>query len=130
MSDDEPAIRALIDRWSKAVRERDMAEVRRDHAEDLLMFDVPQPFQSRGVDAYMRTWDTFYALAEDPVKFDFTDVEITAGSDVAFATAVGHCVTTDEHGARLPLDFRLTMGLRKRAGRWIITHEHHSIPAE
>jgi uncharacterized protein (TIGR02246 family) len=130
VTDDETAIRTLIDRWSKAVRDGNMAEVCRDHADDLLMFDVPLPFQSRGLDAYMQTWDTFYALAEHPVKFDFTHVEVTAGADVAFATATGHCVTTDEHGTRLPLDFRLTMGLRKQDGRWIITHEHHSIPAE
>jgi uncharacterized protein (TIGR02246 family) len=130
VSTDEAAIRSLIDRWSKAVRDGDLAEIRRDHADDVLMFDVPLPFQSRGLDAYMQTWDTFYTLAEAPVKFDFTDIEVTAGADVAFATAVGHCVTTDEHGKRLPLDFRLTMGLRKRDGGWIITHEHHSIPAE
>ena len=28
------------------------------------------------------------------------------------------------------LDFRLTVGLRKIDGQWIVTHEHHSIPAE
>jgi ketosteroid isomerase-like protein len=45
-------------------------------------------------------------------------------------TAIGHCVTADKDGQREPLDFRLTMGLRKGAdGRWVITHEHHSLPA-
>jgi ketosteroid isomerase-like protein len=66
---------------------------------------------------------------DDPVTLHFTDVEITAGSEVAFVTAVGHCVTIDKVGRREPLDFRLTMGLRKgNDGRWIITHEHHSLP--
>jgi ketosteroid isomerase-like protein len=64
------------------------------------------------------------------VTFHFTDVEITTGSEVAFVTAIGHCVTADKDGQREPLDFRLTMGLRKGAdGRWVITHEHHSLPA-
>jgi hypothetical protein len=27
------------------------------------------------------------------------------------------------------LDFRLTMGLCKVNGHWLVTHEHHSIPA-
>jgi ketosteroid isomerase-like protein len=50
---------------------------------------------------------------------------------MAFVTAVGHCVTTDKAGQREPLNFRLTMGLRKgENGRWIIiTHEHHLLPA-
>jgi hypothetical protein len=28
------------------------------------------------------------------------------------------------------LDFRLTVGLCKIGNQWIITHEHHSVPAE
>jgi len=55
------------------------------------MFDVPPPFQSRGLDAYMATWDEFLAMQAKPVQFDFRDVEVTAGSDVAFATAIGTC---------------------------------------
>jgi uncharacterized protein (TIGR02246 family) len=127
---DEKAILALFEQWAKAVRNGDRAAIRENHDADILMFDVPPPFSSRGIDAYMATWETFFNSAEKPVMFDFTDVEITAGSDVAFVTAVGHCVTTDKTGGREPLDFRLTMGLRKSdVGRWIITHEHHSLPA-
>jgi ketosteroid isomerase-like protein len=29
-----------------------------------------------------------------------------------------------------PLDFRLTVGLKKIDGRWVIVHEHHSIPSQ
>jgi ketosteroid isomerase-like protein len=104
--------------------------IRQDHDANILMFDVPPPFSSRGIEAYMATWETFFASSEKPVTFQFTDIELTAGSEVAFVTAVGHCVTTDKSGQREPLDFRLTMGLRKgENGRWIITHEHHSLPA-
>jgi uncharacterized protein (TIGR02246 family) len=127
---DEKAILALFEQWAKAVRNGDRAAIRENHDADILMFDVPPPFSSRGIDAYMATWETFFNSAEKPVMFDFTDVEVTAGSDVAFVTAVEHCVTTDNSGQREPLDFRLTIGLRKSEdGRWIITHEHHSLPA-
>jgi uncharacterized protein (TIGR02246 family) len=127
---DKKAILALFEQWAKAVRNGDRAALRENHDADILMFDVPPPFSSRGIDAYMATWETFFNSAEKPVMFDFTDVEVTAGSDVAFVTAVGHCVTTDKSGQREPLDFRLTMGLRKSEdGRRIITHEHHSLPA-
>jgi uncharacterized protein (TIGR02246 family) len=128
-SADEAEIRQLIETWSKAVRDQGRAGIRKDHAVDILMFDVPSPFQSQGIDAYMATWETFFSSADRPVKFDFTDVEVSAGCDVAFATAVGHCVYVDMRGRREPLDFRLTVGLRKIEGRWRITHEHHSVPA-
>ena len=126
---DEAQIRALIERWSKAVRHENRAAIGADHDADILMFDVPPPFLSRDLDAYMATWETFFASAEKPVSFAFHDVEVACGADVAFATAVGRCVNIDTNGKREPLEFRLTMGLRKIDGRWRVMHEHHSLPA-
>jgi ketosteroid isomerase-like protein len=104
---DETEILALFERWSKAVREGNRARIRQDHDANILMFDVPPPFGSRGIEDYIATWETFFAASDEPVTFHFTDVEITAGSEVAFVTAVGHCVTTDKAGRPEPLDFRL-----------------------
>jgi ketosteroid isomerase-like protein len=110
------------------VREEDLAGIRADHDPEMLMFDVPPPFLSRGLQAYMATWPPFFALQAKPVTFDFRDVVVTAGTDVAFATAIGRCRDLSS-GKEVELDFRLTMGFRKRDGRWRIVHEHHSIPA-
>ena len=127
---DVQAIRALIERWAEAVRREDLTAIRADHDPDILMFDVPPPFSSRGLDAYMATWRLFFASVEKPVSFSFEDIEVTAGSDVAFATAKGRCVNIDRAGKREPLEFRLTMGLRKIDGKWRVMHEHHSLPAQ
>src|SRR5580692_5359978 len=88
-SEDEDEIRVLIERWAKAVRDEDRMGIRADHDADILMFDVPPPFLSRGLDAYMATWETLFSAAEKPVAFDFHDVEVSCGEDVGFATAVG-----------------------------------------
>ena len=125
----EAEIRALINDWSAAVRCHDLDAIRAHHADDMLLFDVPPPLQSRGIDAYMTSWDLFFRHAEKPVAFDFEQIEVTAGDDVAFATAIGHCVNIERSGEHLPLTFRLTMGLRRRNGAWEICHEHHSLPA-
>jgi ketosteroid isomerase-like protein len=125
----EAQIRALIERWAKAVREENRAAIRLDHDSDILMFDVPLPFLSRGLDAYMATWEIFFSMVEKPITFNFHDVQITCGQEVAFATATGRCVDIDPNGKREPLEFRLTMGLRKIAGEWRVMHEHHSLPA-
>jgi uncharacterized protein (TIGR02246 family) len=125
---DKDELRALIARWSKAVRDEDMAGIRADHDPDILMFDVPPPFLIRGLDAYMATWDKFFACQAKPVQFDFHDITITASGDVAFATAIGECCDLSS-GAAVHLEFRLTMGFRKHDERWRIVHEHHSIPA-
>jgi uncharacterized protein (TIGR02246 family) len=127
--EDDAQILLVFEQWAKAVRSEDRAAIRANHDVDMIMFDVPPPFQSLGLDAYMATWETFYEYAERPVAFDFSGIQVTCGGDVAFVTAIGHCVTTDGKGQREPLDFRLTMGLRKLSGEWRITHEHHSLPA-
>lgn len=93
------------------------------------MFDVPFPFLSQPLDDYAATWETFFSSVEKPVAFAFHDVRVTCGRDVAFATAVGRCVNIDSSGNREPLEFRLTMGLRKINDRWRVMHEHHSLPA-
>ncbi|HEX4507339.1 MAG TPA: SgcJ/EcaC family oxidoreductase [Alphaproteobacteria bacterium] len=127
--DDETAIRGLIEAWAAAVRRRDHDGVLARHAPDMLMFDVPGPFQSQGIEAYRKTWDVFFGWMSGPPKFEFSNIRITAGADVAFVTAHGHCYGPDDHGKPADLDFRLTMGLRKIDGQWIVEHEHHSIPA-
>jgi uncharacterized protein (TIGR02246 family) len=128
-NEDVRSIRSLIDRWAEAVRTEDLPAIRANHDANILMFDVPPPFLSRGIDAYMATWQLFFSCVKKPVVFSFEDIEVTAGSDVAFATAKGHCVNTNRAGEREPLEFRLTMGLKKFEGQWRITHEHHSLPS-
>src|SRR5437867_9534226 len=97
---DEVELRELIARWSKAVRDEDLTGIRADHDPKILMFDVPPPFLSRGIDAYMATWQTFFASSAKPVVFDFEDVEITAGDDVAFARLSGIASTSSAMARR------------------------------
>jgi ketosteroid isomerase-like protein len=76
----------------------------------------------------MATWQTSFAWQAKPVEFDFPDVATTAVSDVAFPTVIRRCGDLGS-GRKNQLDFRLTRGFRKHAGRWRIVHEHHSLPA-
>jgi hypothetical protein len=62
----EAEIHTLLERWAKAVREENRAAIRLDHDFDILMFDVPPPFLSRGLDAYMATWETRWMTIRRP----------------------------------------------------------------
>ena len=119
---DEAQIRALVDEWAQAARAKDMSGVLANHTEDIVMFDVPMPVQSRGMDEYRKTWELFFANSPGgPGAFDVTELQITAGDEVAYCHALlGVMGTTG----------RLTIGLRKEHGRWRFAHEHHSYPLE
>jgi len=126
---DDSAVRDLLEQWAAAVRAKKMSEVLANHSLDFRMFDVPSPFESRGLTAYEDTWKLFYSSQPEPVAFDIKWMQVVAGDDVAFAFAHMQCVEPTEKEKRTPLDFRLTVGLRKIEGRWTIVHEHHSVPA-
>jgi uncharacterized protein (TIGR02246 family) len=124
---DEQQIRDLIEHWATAVHEGDMAAVLADHAPDILMFDVPPPQQGvRGIDAYRETWPGFFAWQASGAVFEIESLDVTAGADVAFASALLRCGTTEQFEREPEQRLRLTIGLRKAGGRWAVTHEHHS----
>jgi uncharacterized protein (TIGR02246 family) len=129
VSENEAAVRDLIEAWADAVRRRDYAGILQSHTPDFVMFDVPPPFESVGLDAYRKTWDLFFSCSSEPVRFEIQEMDVTAGADVAFAFATMRCTTPGSDGKPEALDFRLTTALRKVDGRWMIAHEHHSVPA-
>jgi ketosteroid isomerase-like protein len=59
---DEATIRGIVENWSRAVRSKNMNGILADHSPDVLMFDVPPPLQSKGIEAYKKTWDLFFFL--------------------------------------------------------------------
>ena len=129
LATDEQSIRELIERWAAAVHHGDLAAVLADHDEDVVMFDVPPPYRGvRGIDGYRDTWPSFFEWQAAGASFDVEELHVTVGVDVAFAYALLRCGTPADHAADPDNRLRLTVGLRKRDGRWVITHEHHSFP--
>jgi ketosteroid isomerase-like protein len=51
----ERQISALIERWAEAVRRHDIPAILAHHAQDIVMFDLPPPLQSKGMEAYKKT---------------------------------------------------------------------------
>lgn len=123
-SSDEARVRKRIEDWAGAISSGDRAAILAHHSPDMLMFDFPPPLV-RGMDAYDRTWDFFFAAPKGPISFVPSDLEVTAGDDVAFASCLIHCEGTSAG----PVDLRLTVGLRKIEDEWIVMHEHHSVPS-
>lgn len=119
----ETEIRALIHDWERAIQRGDMDAILARHTEDVAMFDVPEPIQSNGLKAYKETWELFFRYGTPaPDVFVIEDLSVTAGDNVAFARALLRI-----GGSEKPV-CRLTLGLEKREGRWMIAHEHHSAP--
>ena len=129
--DDQNRIKALLEAWAHAVRRHDVPAILAHHDQDMVMFDLPPPLQCKGIEAYAQTWELFFCYHQPGTAFDFQELAVTAGQDVAFALAIMRCGPDSSSN---PADkdgflFRLSVGLRKIDGKWRITHEHHSVPA-
>jgi uncharacterized protein (TIGR02246 family) len=128
MTDDD-LIRELIERWARAVHAGDLDGVLADHAADIVMFDVPPPDDGvRGIDAYRDCWPPFFEWQRQGAVFDLVELDVVAGADVAYAHALLRCGTPEELAKEPDRRLRLTLGLRREAGRWVVAHEHHSFP--
>jgi uncharacterized protein (TIGR02246 family) len=124
---DEEQIRALIVRWAAAVHAGDMDAVLADHADDIVMFDVPPPQDGvRGIDAYRDVWPGFFHWQAQGASFEIVRLDVTAGDRVAYAEALLRCGMPQELADEPDRRLRLTLGLRKQEGRWVVAHEHHS----
>ncbi len=117
---DEAEIRELVERWAQAVRAKDLAGAIAHHADDIVMFDAPMPLQLIGLDAYRDSWEPFFTQSPGgPGAFDLTELKVTAGESVAYCHAIVNIRDSQ---------VRLTVGLRKEDGDWVVAHEHHSYP--
>jgi len=129
-SDPAGEVRQMIEEWAAAVRAEDLAGIMAHHAPDMVMYDVPPPAQVRGLEGYRKTWDVFFPWLRGSRVFDLSELTVTAGEDVAFCHGLIRCGGTEADGRKTELQVRLTVGYRKVGGRWAVTHEHHSVPAE
>jgi len=69
------------------LRGRGTSRGRGTHTDDIVMFDVPLPLQSRGLADYRKTWELFFANNRGGVgSFDVADLHVTASDTVAIAT--------------------------------------------
>jgi ketosteroid isomerase-like protein len=128
-NENEIQVRQLVENWALAVRNKDMENILAHHSNDIVMFDVPKPFQSVGIEAYRKTWELFFQYTK-PGVFEFQQLDIFADSNIAFCIATVKCADKSNSEEYIDLDFRLTIGLKKINNQWIIIHEHHSIPSD
>jgi ketosteroid isomerase-like protein len=101
---DEQAIRNLITRWAEAVHAEDLDTVVADHDPDIVMFDVPPPYDGvRGMQAYRDSWPPFFEWQRQGAVFEIVELDVTAGDDVAFAHALLRCGMPADLEANRPI---------------------------
>ncbi len=125
---DETEIRALIDDRVKAVQAKDVEAAMNKVAGDILSFDVVGGLQQHGSSASRKRAEEWFASFQGDIGLEVRELSITAGDSVAFCHGLNHVSATRADGGKLDMWWRATTCLRKIDGRWIVSHEHNSVP--
>ena len=124
---DAAQIREFIDASAQALRAKDINALMAHYAPDVVVFDL-MPLQTQGADAYRKNFEAWFASVQGPIDYQISDLGITRSDDVASCHYVGHVRSTRTTGEKAEYRVRVTAGCRKLNGRWMITHEHVSVP--
>ncbi|MEU8816539.1 nuclear transport factor 2 family protein [Actinoplanes sp. NPDC048796] len=122
-------IREVIERRAALLETGDVKAMLAYSAPEVVEFSLAPPLSTRVDTTDPTPTEQWLATFEAPPRRQVTQLEITADGDVAFATSIDS-MTATPRGSTEPftLWYRVTVGLRRLNGRWLITHEHESVP--
>lgn len=125
-SRDEATLRQIIEDRRTALHAKDALALTAHDAPDILSYDLAPPLMTTGSDlASIRDW---FATWEGPIDCEAHKLSIETGDGVAWSTSLNRIRGTKTDGTRIDLWVRATAGYRKIEGRWLVAHDHVSVP--
>jgi PhnB protein len=126
-SNDQTAIRAVIESVAKAHYDKNAAGIVAPYAPDAELYSLAPPLRHVGMKTNeIQTWlDTW----EGPIEREVRDLKIAVSGDFALVHGYYRLGGTPKSAGR-PISFwmRATVALRREENGWQIVHEHVSVP--
>jgi ketosteroid isomerase-like protein len=129
-ADDKAAINASVQRFGQAIENRDLDGIMAYYApgNSLLVYDVITPRQYAGADAYRKDWQQTLAPYVGPIHFETHDWTVDTEGNLAYAYGTSSMSGADKDGKPVNVTVRVTDVYRKIDGKWLVVHEHVSVP--
>jgi ketosteroid isomerase-like protein len=129
---DEAEIKALEQRIVDGAKVRDVDAIMKNYVDDdsLLVFDVILPRQYVGAEALHKNWQGFLDGFDGPITLENSDMEVISDGKLACAHYIAHVAGKGKDGNPIDMTLRLTDVLREINGKWLIVHEHVSVPVD
>lgn len=129
-NNNETAIRKLIDDWATAVQAKDISRIMACYAPEVVAYDLPPPLQFKGADAYRKDWEAYLPMMTDGMRFEMRDLTVVADDKLGFAHYLSHFTGKEADGKDIDVWARATDCYRKIGGKWLVVHEHMSVPID
>ncbi len=122
-------VRALLDSREEACRAKDIDRLMSLYSPDSIYFDVVPPLHFAGSAAIRHNLLRWFDEYEGPIDLETRNLNIQVSGDVAFAHML-HLDSGNRNGDYSGIWLRSTVCCQRINDRWLITHEHISLPIE
>jgi uncharacterized protein (TIGR02246 family) len=130
MDSTQAEVRALLDRWSEAARSKDIDRLMALYAPDIVYFDVVPPLHFTGSAAVQGNFLRWFDAYQGAIGQEIRDVQIVASGDLAVAHMLIGASGTLKNGREVSYWVRATICCQRADDRWVIRHEHVSLPMD
>jgi uncharacterized protein (TIGR02246 family) len=129
-NDEAAVIQGLLDDRIRALHDKNIEGIMSIYAPEVVSFDIVPPLQYIGADAFRKVWEEIFIVFQGPINYEFHDLSITVGDDVAFTHSLNRMSGTLNTGQKTDLWVRWTGCFRKINGKWLIVHHQASVPVD
>lgn len=126
--DAEAEIRRIDNELTEALRERDIDRRLACYTADTEVFHPMSGLEQRGIDALREAQEWFFSTVTGPVRREVLEFRLRVDESVAFSHGLVRVRSTLTTGEPLDSTARVTTGYRAVGDRWLIAHEHASVP--
>lgn len=122
-------IREVIEAKAALLEKGDVKAMTQYYAPQVVQFSLAPPLATLVDGADPTPIEQWIGTFAAPPRRTVTRLEITTDGDVAFATSVDNLTATPRGTTEaFTMWYRVTLGLRRIDGKWLVTHEHSSVP--
>jgi len=123
-------ITALFDDQAEAIRTKDVDRLMSLYSPDILYFDVVPPLRYAGTAALSGRFRQWFDAYKGSLRVETRDFDISASGDIAVAHWLSRVSGTLKNGHEAGFWVRVTSCCQRSNGRWLVTHEHVSLPVD
>ena len=120
----------LFDDQAEAIRTKNVDRLMALYSPDILYFDVVPPLRYAGTAALRGRFQQWFDVYKGSLKVETRDFNMSASGDIAVAHWLSRVSGTLKTGQEAGFWVRATSCCQRSHDRWLITHEHISLPVE
>ena len=124
----EIQVRELIDCWVTAIRAKDVDALMLNYEPNILLYDLAPPLLYHGADVCRKNWQEWFTSFQGLIGYEIHSLSISAGDEVTFSTSINQISGMRTTGEQTDVWIRATVCYRKQEGKWLVAHEHFSVP--